>query len=111
MTNKYNLSTNRGDSFIFNARFKDSSGVPFDIITWVVYFTLMNDDDDEIAFEVTNTTHIDPTNGLSRITMTKDDTAELIGNYRYEIRVDIAGTIYTPLTGYILFEQRLRNAE
>jgi hypothetical protein len=73
---------------------------PLDITGYKFYFTLKKslDDADPGVLQISWTTHIDPTNGLTTLTITHDQTKVLIpGPYFYDIQyIDGGGLVNTP---------------
>ena len=67
----------RGDTKKLNLTFKKKDGSPWDITGATIWFTIKkdpNDDDDKALLQVSVSTHTDPTNGKTVLTLSKDDT-------------------------------------
>jgi len=84
------LSFVRGDSRDITLTIKDSLGVAVDITGWTVFFTVKEnkedtDDNAKIAKDVT--THTDPTGGITKISLSSDDTEDLLGEYYFDIQI------------------------
>ncbi|MFX1499386.1 MAG: BppU family phage baseplate upper protein [Promethearchaeota archaeon] len=87
----------KGDTVEFNITVRDDDGNPINITGFTFIFTLtlngLNEDISPII-QITETTHIDPINGITRITIPSSQTDTLnIGDYIFSIRfVDIGGS-------------------
>ncbi len=103
-----NLYLTRGDDKFYVLTFTDGNGDPIDITGWTIYFTVkrdLDDTDDEALIKKDITAHTDPTNGVTKIHLTSDDT-DLIGNFYYDIQVKKSdGIILTVLEGMITFKK------
>jgi len=99
------FSVYRGDDLTFNLVFTDSDGVAIDITNWKIYFTMKKSKDytDTQAAVIKNvTSHTDPTNGKTKITIGHDDMNDLFGNYYYDIQYkNDTNEIHTILVGTI----------
>ena len=93
------LTIFRGDTINIDLTIYDSDGSALDITGYTFFFTAKTnkgdlDDGALIKEDVTN--HTDPTNGKTRITLSKEDTAVSIGNHYYDIQMkDTSGNITT----------------
>ena len=92
--------------------FEDEDEVAIDITDYTLYFTVkQHPDDDEATYSQTVTSHSDPTNGVSAVNMTDEDTEDLLGNYYYEIRYkDDAGLVKTVCDGILTVGRSLQGA-
>jgi hypothetical protein len=93
----YDLSIIKGNSKNYRLAFETTSGDALDITGYTVFFTVkknVNQTDDQAIISKTNTTHSNPTGGISIITITTTDTSSLQpGVYLYDIGyVNAAGT-------------------
>lgn len=93
------LNIFRGDSKTFSLTFKDSEDNPKDITGAIIYFTAKlqtTDSDEDAAIQVIQTTHTDPTNGKSSLSLTPDDTDINPGRYYYDFQlVEADGSVTT----------------
>ena len=107
MPNEHNLeSLYSGDSRDYHLTFTDSNGDAINITGWKVYFTAkLNyaDSDEDAVIKKDITTHTDPANGKTTISLTNGNTAELDArNCWYDIQVKKNnGDILTVLSGRI----------
>jgi len=104
---KVNLSEYRGDDIDYSFEFIDGDGNPVDITGWALFFTLKNnidDDDNTAVLKVDVTGHTDPVNGKTKITLPKEDTDGLAGDYVYDFQYkDSSGKVKTIMSGEIEF--------
>lgn len=96
----------RGDDDTIGVTFTDSTGTVIDITGYTVFFTVKNTvdldriNDDCALIQKTVTSHPDPTNGETTISLTKTDTDLAEGTYSYDLQVkNIAGSISTVVPG------------
>ena len=78
----------------FTTTFKDEDGVVIDITGSTVFFTVkarLQDIDDEALITKDVTSHSDPTNGITIITLTDTQTDIAPGNYFYDIKIKDSG--------------------
>ena len=74
------------DSFQFTIK---NNGVAVDITGWTVYFSIKrNRADTTELIEKTITNHLNPTLGITVVTLDKEDTQNLSGEYFYDFKVD-----------------------
>ena len=96
----------RGDDICLPLTFKDGD-TPIDIAGWTVYFTLkskVDDSDDDAALKKDITTHTNPTQGETKITLTNTETDLLEGVYDYDIQYkDLTPEIHTIMRGVMNF--------
>jgi len=98
-----NITVKRGDTTPLPLTFTDENGSAVDITGWTIYFTVkakIDDEDNDAKIKKDVTTHSDPTNGKTVITLSSSDTSIDPGNYYYDVQVKTnTGEIYTPLEG------------
>jgi len=101
-----NFKLIRGDDHTFALEFKQD-GVPKNITGWTVFLTVKKNIDDLDANAViskTVTSHTDPTNGKTEISIADTETDPLCGIYYYDIQYkDLAGIIKTVMLGTLNF--------
>lgn len=94
----------KGDDKLYQLEFT-KDGVPQDITGWKIYFTLKRDfngTDIGEALMKDITEHTDPTNGISQLFLTHEETALLSGHYVFDIQVKTAvGMVTTVMIGTI----------
>lgn len=74
------------DSFQFTIK---NNSVAVDITGWTFYFTVKrNTGDTTTLIAKTITSLSDPTNGIFVVTIDKEDTQNMSGAYRYDLKVD-----------------------
>lgn len=74
------LSIYRGDDKSYNFTFKYENGLPVDITDWTIFFTVKENETDLDAvakISKTVTSHTDPANGLSVVSVNDTDTDSL----------------------------------
>lgn len=79
MTNN-DLTIIRGDDLELAITFKDDAGLPVDLTDSTVFFTIkrrFSDTDDEALLAVEITTHTDPDNGVTTLSISHTDTEDL----------------------------------
>lgn len=107
MCNETNLSKFRGDSFDIFMTFRDTDDDPIDITGWTLFFTVkvaMNDTDADAVISEEVTSHLSPTGGQTKISVTAAQTSTLLGDYYYDVQYKKPdGTIKTVLKGLIGF--------
>ena len=85
------LSMNKGDDLPYTLTFKDSNGVVIDITGWTVCLMVKKDINDSDATALITklvTSHTNPTQGVTTITIDRVDTKDLdVGAYSYNIRI------------------------
>ncbi|MFA5177055.1 MAG: hypothetical protein WC440_02760 [Candidatus Omnitrophota bacterium] len=111
----------RGDSYAWTLTF-DKDDVVVNITGWTVFFTLKKNwqlPDSEASLQKIITSHTDPVNGQTVLTLLPTDTINLdVGKYDYDIKVlaytgtaGTAGTInevYTVTRGKFTIEYNVR---
>jgi hypothetical protein len=101
-----NYDVYRGDTFGLILTFKNND-IPQDITGWTLFFTLktaVDDPDSSAILKIDWTTHTDPTNGISTLTLTATQTDALAGAYYYDIQTkNTSSTIQTILYGTMTF--------
>lgn len=81
------LDIYEGEDKVWTVTILDSSGTPIDITGYTFLFVVKNkltDSDGNALIYKEITTHSDPTNGVTEITLTSDDTNNKSGNYFYD---------------------------
>lgn len=111
MIEQCTLEIKRGDSVSYTLFFRDEDGVIIDITGYEIRFTVKEKITDTDATALTNgisktiTTHTNPSNGETAISLTPTDT-NLIGSFVFDIQVkDVSGNITTILEGIINFSK------
>ena len=98
-----NLEVYRGDDKTYNVVFKDGEGEVINITGWEVFFTVKNkatDTDAQAIIQKKVTSHTDPTNGETEISLTHDDTDITVKYYDYDIQIkDADSKIKTIVVG------------
>ncbi len=103
------ISIYRGDSKTYNINFKDSDGVAIDITGYTIRFTVKENKTDAqgdaiIAKEITS--HSDPTNGVTSVSLSTSDTDLTVKDYVYDFEMeDTSGNITTFLEGIFRIKQ------
>jgi hypothetical protein len=104
-----NLVIKRGDSKAYTLQFVDENDVAIDITGWIVFFTAkekVSDDDDDAAIKKDITSHTNPTNGETKISLTSTDTAIDVKSYYYDIQVKTdTNEVKTIVDGKLLIQQ------
>jgi hypothetical protein len=99
----------RGDDWTYNLAFYSDTAhtATINITGWTVFFTVKQhktDTDAQASLSKTITTHVTPTTGKSKITLTNIDTNLLNGNYYFDIQVKKSdGIVQTVTIGEIEF--------
>ena len=81
------LSIYEGEDQVNTVTILDSAGSPLDITGHTFLFTVknkLNDSDDNAIIKKVITSHSDPTNGITEITLEPADTNDKAGNYFYD---------------------------
>lgn len=89
-----NLEVTSGDDEAFVITRKDADGNLKDITGWTFWMTVKKTSavpDSEAAVQKKVTSHTDPTNGETEITLTAADTADLSGSYQYDMQYKTSG--------------------
>lgn len=93
----------KGDTVELKVTLTDSDGNAIDITGYTVYFTAKknySDSDSEAVITKEVTSHSDPSNGITKITLDSTETDVDARYYYYDIQSkDAAGNIQTPITG------------
>lgn len=110
MASPTRLTTYRGDTLNLPISMVNTdTGEPQDITGWTFYFTLKSkignaDADAEVKKDVS--LHSNPTGGQTAIELTASDTANLLGQYTYDIEfLKPDGTVTTIVEDKITFLQ------
>jgi len=99
-----------GDTFTLTMERLKDNGNAYDITNWTFWFTVKSDpsdaDADAVAGPKKNTTHTDPTNGITDFELSESETEDLQRRYVYDVQQKRPnGKIKTILTGTIYFEK------
>lgn len=87
-----NYEVAKGQDWDLQLTFEDANGDPIDITGRTIYFTVKkkkyidDTDDDNAALQKNITSHTDPTNGITEISLTDVETEALKGEYCYDIK-------------------------
>ncbi len=97
------LEVYRGDSKTYELEFLDEQGNKLDLTNIEITFTVKRsvyDDDSQAIIQKTITSHTDPVNGITRISLTPADTDKPDGVYIFDIQMkDSLGNIKTIVVG------------
>jgi hypothetical protein len=98
-----NIDLYRGDDYSWEFRFT-SAGTVQDITGWTIYFTVkryITDADEDAIIQKIITTHTDPTNGISQVSLSHSETILFpVGSWLYDVQIKtVAGEIYTLFKG------------
>ena len=105
-----NYEITKGDTKYWRLTFTDANDVVINIIDYIVYFTLKrnrtdSDDDALIKKDIgpgKPVNHSDPTNGITKISLTSEDTDIDADTYYYDMQYKKPnGDIVTLAKGYI----------
>ena len=106
-----NLSMDEGTDITWTVTITDSAGDPVNITGYSFLFTVKkcrNDSDDNAIIKKTFTTHSDPTNGVTEITLADTDTDNIHGVFLYDYRwTDTSNNIRAVFKGSLEIEQRI----
>lgn len=103
-----NFKFYRGDDQVLSLEFTENGAVK-DITGWTIYFTLkknIDDADTAAVLKKDTTTHTDPTNGKTEISLLNTETDVLEGLYFYDIQYKDVATpalVKTVLNGTMNF--------
>lgn len=93
----------RGDDITINCAFKDADGVAINITGYTVFLTVKNrlgDADADALISETVSSHTDPTNGITVITLDNSQTDVDEGSYFYDFQLKTgAGKIQSTKRG------------
>jgi hypothetical protein len=107
---KKDLILNSNNDNILNIYFYDEDDLLVSIEGATLYFTVKENatDDESSAVLVKEITDIpDAANGYAQIVIEKDDCELLVGNYLYEIAIQLDSMYYTLLQGNICFKKTI----
>ena len=98
-----NIDLYKGDNYSWQFRFT-SAGVVENITGWTLYFTAkryLSDPDINAIIQKIVTTHTDPTNGVTTVSMSHVETNALpVGTWFYDVQIKTAADeIYTVFKG------------
>jgi hypothetical protein len=103
-----------GDDETFRITKQDQNGNAEDISGWIFWLTIKEDRDDsdsEAVIQKPVTSHTDPANGTTEVTLTADDTADLSGAYYYDMQFKTdTGTIQTFVIGGLYIKPDITEA-
>jgi len=103
------LSVYRGDDKTWNLNFTDANGDPINLTDSTLFFTVKtnkSDLDSDAIISKSQSSHSDPTNGVTSISLTNSDTNVRVGNYYYDFQlVDLSGLVTTILIGIFKIKQ------
>jgi len=106
-----NLTIFKKDTKTYELKFK-KNGAGIDITDWTIYFTVkekMEDSDLEAIIKKDISAHSDPSNGVTTISLTSEDT-DYTGNYYYSIDYkDGDGNEGVLFHGRIKFQESVRD--
>lgn len=106
-----NLILRAKNTNVLNLIIRDEDKIAVDITDSKIYFTVkektsQTDADAKLKKDIT--THTYPASGETDITLSITDTATLLGNYIYSIKLKKSdATVYTLAEGTILFQQEI----
>ena len=86
-----NLSLIKRDDVDLDITFTDKNGDPIDLNGCTVFFTMkrkLTDVDEDAVIEKEITSHVDPTNGETRVSLTNEETNIKPGYYFYDVQVE-----------------------
>lgn len=96
----------KGDTFPISIQIVNDQDEPVDLTGSTVFFTVkrrLPDPDTQALISKTITSHTDPTEGFTEISLTENDT-DLVGEFDYDIKVkDSTGIIFSVFKDKILF--------
>ena len=95
---------------VLDCWFIDENGVVIDITDSEIYFMIKNKSSDADNIAILDKKIIvftDPVNGNAEIELTSLDTADLLGNYIYQIKIKYDSKWYTVAEGTICFQKNI----
>lgn len=109
---KKNFSLTRGDSEDYIITFSHPGGTPYNITGWTIFFSLKTNfdlDDADASLRKVITSHTDPTNGITTISLVPADTASLEPrDYDYDVKILLSdGKVKTLLKGKFTLDYRV----
>lgn len=106
------LKCKRGNTKAWDIYFKDEDDNPIDITNYTIYFVVKELLTDSVpVISKTITTHTDPINGETQISLTRADTLSLpTGSYEYSITYNDSDTdeVITFIEGELIVESGVR---
>ena len=110
---QFDLAIPKATTKAYELVFKTNAGVYEDITGWTVYFTAKEkraDSDANAKISIKQTTHDNPTQGTTVITLTSDDTDIDVDSYWYSIDYkDDDGNSGVLVTGKLKIEDAVRD--
>ncbi len=105
-----NLEIYRGDDKTWNLTFRDSTGDSIDITGSTVWLTVkssISDPDESALIQKQVTTHSNPTQGETQISLLPVDTSDVsVGRYEYDMQlIESSGKITTFMRGVFSISQ------
>lgn len=102
------MDIQRGDDYSVAIAVKDENAAAIDITGWKFWITIKSNESDADGSAVVQkavTSHDDPTNGLTTVSLSNSDTDSLLGKYFYDIQFKKAdGKVKTLMYGVIDFK-------
>lgn len=103
-----------GDTFERSVNLTNEAGDPIDITGWTFVLSIKaerDDPDSEAVVRKEVSTHVSPTDGTTQLTIPETETADLLGDYYYDIKYkDDTGFVDTVVTGVIRFEESITDS-
>jgi len=96
------LEIDQGDDETIALTRQAADDTPLDITDYTFHFTVKRDESDadtDAALQKAVTTHTDPVNGETELTLSASETDDLNGSYHYEVREETAAGIVNTLFG------------
>lgn len=106
MTKQIDLEETAGDTFSRNLQFTDGDGEAKDITGWEVHVTVKETYDSSTnTLNTTVTNHDDASGGATSFSFPPEDTADLNGSYKYDVKYkDDGGEVDTIIRGRVNFK-------
>jgi len=111
---KQDLVLRAKNTNVIECYFYDEDDVLIDITGSEIYFMIKDNPSQEDAFAKLNkkiTSLTEPTNGNTQIELTSAETASLLGNYLYQIKIKYDSKFYTIAEGNLCFMQSIITRE
>lgn len=95
----------RGDDVSLDITFTDQNGDPVDLTDTTVFFTVkrkLSETDEEAIITKEITSHTNPTNGETNVSLSKEDTDQKLGDYFWDLQlIDEDGKITSSKFGQL----------